>query len=170
MTQKLLMSTGPLLNMKMLIDLTHKRGGLGERRRQANFLNSPTPERELVFTYYQSVIRKIDFRIMIWAFVMFFALDLDRGNLSQANADNFLNDLGLNTNDFNLGNTLFSVSFLCSGDFVRFICRVSTHMISSFIELPSQLVSKRVGPDVWIPCQVTNYPTIYKFIKRTLFR
>lgn len=123
-----------------------------------------------LFTFYQNVVRKIDFRIMIWAFVMFFALDLDRGNLSQANADNFLNDLGLNTNDFNLGNTLFSVSFLCSGDFVRFICRVSTHMISLFIELPSQLVSKRVGPDVWIPCQVTNYPTIYKLIKRTLFR
>lgn len=112
------MSTVPLLNMKMLIGLTRKRSGLGERRRQADFLNFPTPELKLYFTFYQSVVRKIDFRIMIWAFVMFFALDLDRGNLSQANADNFLNDLGMNTNDFNLGNTLFSVSFLCSGDFV----------------------------------------------------
>ena len=60
-------------------------------------------------------MRKIDLRILTWTFFMFFSLGLDRGNITQANSDNLLDDLGLTTNDFNLGTTLFSLSFLCAG-------------------------------------------------------
>ncbi|KAI2465418.1 MFS general substrate transporter [Annulohypoxylon bovei var. microspora] len=78
------------------------------------------------------LINKIDWNIMLWAWIVHLTLELDRGNLAQANTDNFLDDLGLSTDDFNLGNTVFKLTIIC-------------------VDLPSQLISKKVGPDRWIP-------------------
>ena len=44
------------------------------------------------------LIRKIDWRIMVFACIMFMALELDRSNLQQALTDDFLNELKMNTN------------------------------------------------------------------------
>ncbi|KAF4635269.1 hypothetical protein G7Y89_g2829 [Cudoniella acicularis] len=84
----------------------------------------------------KKLVRRLD-----WHCVMFFGLQTDRGNLTQAVADNLLNDLNLNTNDYNFGNTIFLFSFLLA-------------------ELPSQLVSKKLGPDRWIPMQISLWSIV----------
>ncbi|XXG95815.1 hypothetical protein Hte_002086 [Hypoxylon texense] len=89
----------------------------------------------------EKLVKRIDWKVTAWACIAFFALDLDRSNLSQANTDNFLEDMGFSTNDFNYGNTVFLVSFLLA-------------------ELPSQLVSKKIGPDRWIPTQMVLWSIV----------
>jgi hypothetical protein len=51
----------------------------------------------------KTLVRKIDWKICSWVCLMFFALQLDRGNISQALSDNMLDDLGLSTNEYNTG-------------------------------------------------------------------
>ncbi|GAA88574.1 MFS transporter [Aspergillus luchuensis IFO 4308] len=41
------------------------------------------------------IVRKLDLRIIIWACIMITALELDKSNIQQANADNFLTDIRL---------------------------------------------------------------------------
>ena len=87
------------------------------------------------------LVRKIDLRICLYCCIMFFALQLDRFNIGNALSETLLPDLNMTTNDYNYGQTIFYLSFLLA-------------------ELPSQMVSKRIGPDNWIPIQMVCWSII----------
>jgi hypothetical protein len=89
----------------------------------------------------RAVRRKVDLKIMVWVCVMFAALNIDRNNISNAVSDNMLDDLGLSKSDYNTGQTISRVGFLVA-------------------ELPSQIISKRIGPDIWIPIQICIFSII----------
>ncbi|KAH7087588.1 major facilitator superfamily transporter [Paraphoma chrysanthemicola] len=87
------------------------------------------------------VRRKVDWKIMVWVCIMFAALNIDRNNITNAVSDNMLDDLNITRGDYNLGQTISRVGFLVA-------------------ELPSQLISKRIGPDLWIPIQICIFSLI----------
>ncbi|KAK7755506.1 hypothetical protein SLS62_002438 [Diatrype stigma] len=87
------------------------------------------------------LVRTIDWRIMIWAWVMFCSMDLHRRNINRAISDNMLEEIGMNTNDFNTGQTIFLLTFLAA-------------------ELPSGLISKKLGADRWIPTLIVGWSIV----------
>lgn len=77
---------------------------------------------------------------MTWACVMFLSLQLNRINIVNVLTTDFLTDLGMQQNDYNLGQTIYFFSFLV-------------------MEIPTQIMNTIVGPTIWIPvsCQVLVY-------------
>ncbi|KAF9973025.1 hypothetical protein BGZ73_003775 [Actinomortierella ambigua] len=84
------------------------------------------------------LVRTFDFRIMSWIGVMFFFMQLDRGNMSNALTDNIMDDLGVNLNTITLGTTVF----------VLFFC---------LFEIPSNMIIRRLGAHRWIPFLMTMW-------------
>ncbi|KAI5295709.1 hypothetical protein KEM52_000457 [Ascosphaera acerosa] len=89
----------------------------------------------------QKIVRKIDLRLMAFCGLTFFALNIDRGNMSQALSDDLLDELHMTTNDYNTGQTIFFLCFLAA-------------------EMPSQLISKAIGPERWIPIQMVAWSLV----------
>ncbi|KAF9356184.1 hypothetical protein BGX26_005614 [Mortierella sp. AD094] len=80
----------------------------------------------------KQIVRTFDYKILAWIGVMFFFMQLDRGNMANALTDNFMEDLNIDLNTVTLGSTLFTC-FFC------------------LFEIPSNMVIRRAGPQRWIP-------------------
>lgn len=81
------------------------------------------------------LVSQLDWRVMVWVWVMYSSLDLIRRNINRAVADNMLDDLNINTNDYNTGQTIYLVAFLAA-------------------ELPGGLISKKIGPFRYTPAVI----------------
>lgn len=88
-----------------------------------------------------AVVRKTDMYLLSWICLMFFGLQLDRGNLSNALTDNLLDDLNMSTNDYNNGTTIQLLSFLTA-------------------EFPVQLLIKRFGFKNILPLMMMLWGTV----------
>lgn len=86
-------------------------------------------------------LRNTDLHVCLFAFIMLFAMNIDRFNLQNAVSDDLLSELNLTTDDYNLGTTVNLVCFLG-------------------MELPSNLISKWIGPDIWIPTQMCLWSVV----------
>lgn len=103
-----------------------------------------------------SALRKVDFIVLpciVLAFMMLqfvsrsgrnlvcANLEQDRTNLGNAQTDNFVADLGMTTANINTGQTLFTLGIV-------------------LLELPSNVIAKRVGPQRWIPIIMVIWGTV----------
>ena len=71
----------------------------------------------------------------------FFVLQLDRSNISNALTDTLTEDLGISSDDVNLGNQLMLVGIIIS-------------------ELPSNLLLQKVGAPLWLTGQMCVWGTV----------
>lgn len=88
----------------------------------------------------RKVVRKTDLRLLSWLCLMMLVLQLDRGNVSNALADNLLTDLGLTSDDYNNGTTIQLLAFLSA-------------------EFPVQFLTKRYGFRYVLPTMMVGWGT-----------
>ncbi|KAF7911117.1 uncharacterized protein EAF01_002625 [Botrytis porri] len=92
----------------------------------------------------KQILRRLDFYLIPLVMIMFFTLNLDRGNISNALTDNMMKDLSMNQEIVNTGNSLVYVG-ICIGD------------------IPANLMIQKVGADIWLPCQLLAWGLVATF-------
>ncbi|KAH7305949.1 alternative sulfate transporter [Stachybotrys elegans] len=88
--------------------------------------------------------RKLDLIIMPILTLGFFCLQLDRGNISNAITDSFMEDVGITQNEFNVGQQMLSLGIV-------------------LFEIPSNMILYRVGPGKWLTLQLFLFGIVSLF-------
>ncbi|KAM0751276.1 MFS general substrate transporter [Meredithblackwellia eburnea MCA 4105] len=87
------------------------------------------------------VRRKLDCLIMPLVIAGFFVLQLERGNAANAATDTLFKDVHITQDQFNTGQALLYLGIV-------------------MLEIPSQLILHRIGPQWWISFQVLSFGTV----------
>ncbi|KAA8575041.1 hypothetical protein EYC84_004262 [Monilinia fructicola] len=90
------------------------------------------------------ILKRLDFYLIPLVMVMFFTLNLDRGNISNALTDNMMKDLHMTQEMVNTGNSLVYVG-ICIGD------------------IPANIMIQKIGADIWLPCQLLAWGLVATF-------
>ncbi|CAJ2504093.1 Uu.00g114870.m01.CDS01 [Anthostomella pinea] len=90
------------------------------------------------------VKRKLDFILLPILGLAFFALQMDRGNISNALTSTITQDLGVTTDQINVGNSLLSTGIV-------------------LLEIPSNILLQRVGPQRWLSGQIVAWGLVAIF-------
>ncbi|KAJ5358250.1 hypothetical protein N7541_005408 [Penicillium brevicompactum] len=91
-----------------------------------------------------AVRRKVDFILLPILAVAFFALQMDRGNISAVLTSSITHDLNITTNQINIGSQLLSAGIVLS-------------------EIPSNIIMQRLGPRVWLSGQLFAWGLVATF-------
>ncbi|KAL4790557.1 major facilitator superfamily domain-containing protein [Aspergillus venezuelensis] len=91
-----------------------------------------------------SDILKLDTILIPILGLAFFALQIDRGNISAALTSTITDDLGITTNQVNIGTQLLSAGIVIS-------------------EIPSNVILQRVGPQRWLSIQIFVWGLVATF-------
>ncbi|GLA01257.1 hypothetical protein AnigIFM60653_011506 [Aspergillus niger] len=88
--------------------------------------------------------RKIDIILIPILALAFFGLQIDRGNISAALTSTITEDLGVTTNQINIGTQLLSAGIVIT-------------------EIPSNIILQRIGPQVWLSAQLIAWGLVGTF-------
>ncbi|KAL8842520.1 MAG: hypothetical protein Q9170_000474 [Blastenia crenularia] len=97
-----------------------------------------TPEEE------KKVVRKLDCIVMPLLILVFIGLQLDRGNIGNALTDDFLDNVGISQNQFNVGQQLLYLGIV-------------------LLEIPSNMILFYIGPLWWLSAQVMAWAMVSIF-------
>ncbi|TXT13264.1 hypothetical protein VHUM_00631 [Vanrija humicola] len=103
-----------------------------------------TPEIEWTEAEERTVIRKLDVSVTLLLAFGFFCFQLERGNIANAVSSTLLKDVGINQNQFNTGQGLLYLGIV-------------------LLEVPSQMILQRIGPQKWISAQVFMFGLVATF-------
>ncbi|KAI1803998.1 putative allantoate permease [Daldinia bambusicola] len=91
-----------------------------------------------------AVTRKLDFILLPILALAFFALQVDRANISNALTSTITEDLGIDTNQINVGNSILMAGLV-------------------LLEIPSNVLLQHIGPRKWLSTQIIAWGLVATF-------